>query len=195
MTANDVQMDDKLFRGGLASALRELSSLNGTIRLAFNQKSVDHIESRSSIFVGDIRNKSCLGKYQLQDPLTLGGDLSTSTPSYFLVIGLSSYPRIDFRTLRMHFPILSIFRSQGPILDHQQILCILLLSSSGKIKRSSNHDLPIYNHDLIVGKRMGSINPRGYSHVNQEICLGIFLGSLALVQNNFYLDPFLMNIQ
>ncbi len=32
-------------------------------------------------------------------------------------------------------------------------------------------------------------------HVNQEVCLGILLFSLALIQNNFYLNPSFVSVQ
>jgi hypothetical protein len=51
----------------------------------------------------------------------------------------------------MLLPILDINLRQCLILDDQQILCILLFGSFCEIEASRDHNLPIDDHDLVMG--------------------------------------------
>ena len=51
----------------------------------------------------------------------------------------------------MFFPIPSISLSQRLVVDHKQILGIILFSSLGKIERPRNHGLSVNYHHLVVG--------------------------------------------
>jgi hypothetical protein len=63
----------------------------------------------------------------------------------------ASPSRIDLRVLSMVLPVFYITISQFAVMDHEQVLCIVLLGCLCKIERSCNNNLSINDDNFIVG--------------------------------------------
>jgi len=66
----------------------------------------------------------------------------------------------------MNLPVLDIFLGQSLIPNDDEILGVLILGRQGEIERPRYHDLPVDNHDLIVGYVMSRV------YLHGDSCLG-----------------------
>ena len=93
----------------------------------------------------------------------------------------------------MLLPILCIAFSQFLIMDQKEIFRILLLRSLRKIERPCYHGLAINYHDLVMCYGVLGVYFYRYASIREKSGRRIFIGSLALVQDNLHLYPSLMS--
>ena len=68
----------------------------------------------------------------------------------------------------MLLPILDINLRQSSISNNQHILSILLFSRFGEIEAPRDHDLPVADHDLVVGDGVPGVYVCGDAGIRQE---------------------------
>jgi hypothetical protein len=94
--------------------------------------------------------------------------------------------------LLMLLPVLGVFLAQCFILNDEEILGVLILGRQGEIERPRYHDLPVDDHDFVVGDVMDGVNLDGDSRFGHIGTGGILGRQITLVQNDFNFDPPLM---
>lgn len=95
----------------------------------------------------------------------------------------------------MDFPVGRICLGEfGGVVDHQQVLGILLLRGFGEIETSGDDSGFVDQHDLVVGDGVGGIDEGRNSFIGEEGGRGVPLRLLALVQNDLDIDSSLFCI-
>ena len=83
-------------------------------------------------------------------------------------------------------PVLHVNLRQIFIPDDQQILCVLLLSSLGKIKAPCDNCFFIDDHDLVMRNGMFTVNVGWNASIRYKSGGGISFSPLAFIQNGFH---------
>ena len=83
----------------------------------------------------------------------------------------------------MGVPVLDVLFGQDGVVDHQQILRVVLLRCFGEVEGTGEDYAVINDHDLVVGNRVLGVNERRDAAVLEEIGFRVFLCPLAMIQN------------
>ena len=88
----------------------------------------------------------------------------------------------------MVMPVGFVGSREGLVVQHQEILGVVLLGRRGEVERAGDDRLAINDHHLVVRDGMDRINAHRDPRMRQEIRFGIVLGALALIQDDLWLD-------
>ena len=94
----------------------------------------------------------------------------------------------------MVMPVGLVESREDWVMQHQEVVGVVLLSRRGEVERAGDDRLAVNDHHLVVRDGMNRVDAHRDPRMRQEVRFGIVLGALALIQDDLDRHPALLGL-